>query len=164
MEKLMQSFPFDAVAIDLDDTLLHDDLTISDRTLGTVRSLSAAGVHILPAVRHGIDNERFDQRKQFRCPSGEVRDLCRTVTNAQAQPQNHRAVGTHQDGHQKCPVSTFLFSIHWHSDSYPSSSNTVTITAGTVTVSYSLGENNSVTVPSRAPAPADSTAGDTAVF
>lgn len=49
MEKLMQSFPFDAVAFDLDDTLLHDDLTISDRTLGTVRSLSAAGVHILPA-------------------------------------------------------------------------------------------------------------------
>ncbi len=41
-------FPLKAVAFDLDDTLLHDDLTISDRTVALCRHLRDQGVHILP--------------------------------------------------------------------------------------------------------------------
>ncbi len=37
------------VAFDLDDTLLRDDLTISEGTVETLRSLSRHGIHILPA-------------------------------------------------------------------------------------------------------------------
>ena len=45
----MSSRPFLAVAFDLDDTLLRDDLTISSRTMKTLRILAASGVHIIPA-------------------------------------------------------------------------------------------------------------------
>lgn len=41
--------PFRAVAFDLDDTLLRDDRTISDRTVAVLRLLAKEGVHILPA-------------------------------------------------------------------------------------------------------------------
>ena len=41
--------PFRAVAFDLDDTLLRDDLTISDYTISVLRRLSARGVKIIPA-------------------------------------------------------------------------------------------------------------------
>ena len=45
----MTSLPFRAVAFDLDDTLLRDDLTISDETVQVLRKLAAKGVHIIPA-------------------------------------------------------------------------------------------------------------------
>ncbi len=45
----MSTLPFDGVVFDLDDTLLRDDLTISDRTVATLRDLSARGVRIVPA-------------------------------------------------------------------------------------------------------------------
>ena len=45
----MNCFPYKAVAFDLDDTLLRDDLTISESLIGILRSLSAGGVHIIPA-------------------------------------------------------------------------------------------------------------------
>ena len=38
-----------AVAFDLDDTLLRDDLTISDFTVRVLRALHGKGVHIIPA-------------------------------------------------------------------------------------------------------------------
>ncbi len=38
-----------AVAFDLDDTLLHDDLSISDFTISTLRALHARGIRIIPA-------------------------------------------------------------------------------------------------------------------
>ena len=41
--------PFRAVAFDQDDTLLRDDLTISDYTLTILRRLSALGVSVIPA-------------------------------------------------------------------------------------------------------------------
>ncbi len=37
------------VAFDLDDTLLRDDLSISENTLHTLRVLAASGLHIIPA-------------------------------------------------------------------------------------------------------------------
>ena len=43
------SQPLRAVAFDLDDTLLRDDLSISDETVETLRRLNASGVRILPA-------------------------------------------------------------------------------------------------------------------
>ena len=43
------SLPYLAAAFDLDDTLLRDDLTISDYTLSVLRALSAAGVAVIPA-------------------------------------------------------------------------------------------------------------------
>ncbi|MBQ9252054.1 MAG: HAD family phosphatase [Clostridia bacterium] len=45
----MSSLPFQAIVFDLDDTLLRDDLTISDRTIMTLRRLSNLGVRIIPA-------------------------------------------------------------------------------------------------------------------
>lgn len=42
-------FQYKAIAFDLDDTLLRDDLTISDYTIQTLRSFAAQGVYILPA-------------------------------------------------------------------------------------------------------------------
>lgn len=45
----MRHLPFQAVAFDLDDTLLHNDLTISDYTISVLRRLSGLGVHIIPA-------------------------------------------------------------------------------------------------------------------
>ena len=45
----VKKLPFRAVAFDLDDTLLRDDLTISDYTVRVLRTLAAAGVHIIPA-------------------------------------------------------------------------------------------------------------------
>ena len=49
MENFMTSFPFEAVAFDLDDTLLRDDLSISDDTVFLLRSLASDGVKIIPA-------------------------------------------------------------------------------------------------------------------
>ena len=49
MEDFMTSFPYQAVAFDLDDTLLRDDLSISDRTVSLLRALSSSGVKIIPA-------------------------------------------------------------------------------------------------------------------
>ena len=49
MEDFMTSFPYQAVAFDLDDTLLRDDLSISDRTVSLLRALSSSGVRIIPA-------------------------------------------------------------------------------------------------------------------
>lgn len=49
---MMQSlpcFPYRAVVFDLDDTLLRDDLTISDRTVSTLRQLANHQVRIIPA-------------------------------------------------------------------------------------------------------------------
>ena len=40
---------FRAVAFDLDDTLLRDDLTISESTIRLLRSLAGKGIHIIPA-------------------------------------------------------------------------------------------------------------------
>ena len=45
----MSEVPFQAVAFDLDDTLLRDDLTISEHTVSVLRALSARGVYIIPA-------------------------------------------------------------------------------------------------------------------
>ncbi len=45
----MSHLPFHAVAFDLDDTLLRDDLTISSHTVLVLRRLSALGVKIVPA-------------------------------------------------------------------------------------------------------------------
>ena len=45
----MTDLPFQGVIFDLDDTLLRDDLTISDRAVNTLRHLADLGVHILPA-------------------------------------------------------------------------------------------------------------------
>lgn len=45
----MSPLPFQAVAFDLDDTLLRDDLTISDFTVSTLRRLAERGVRIIPA-------------------------------------------------------------------------------------------------------------------
>ena len=42
-------YPFQAVAFDLDDTLLRDDLSISPHTVSVLRRLSAMGVRIIPA-------------------------------------------------------------------------------------------------------------------
>ena len=39
----------EAIAFDLDDTLLRDDLTISDRTVAALRAASDMGVKIIPA-------------------------------------------------------------------------------------------------------------------
>lgn len=44
----MSSFPFQAVAFDLDDTLLRDDLTISSRTISVLREVSSRGARIIP--------------------------------------------------------------------------------------------------------------------
>ncbi len=38
-----------AVAFDLDDTLLRDDLSISDQTVQTLRHLAGSGIHVIPA-------------------------------------------------------------------------------------------------------------------
>ena len=38
-----------AVAFDLDDTLLHDDLTVSDFTVRVLQALHRRGMHIIPA-------------------------------------------------------------------------------------------------------------------
>ena len=38
-----------AVIFDLDDTLLRDDRTISDYTVGVLRQASARGIHVIPA-------------------------------------------------------------------------------------------------------------------
>ena len=45
----MSSLPFQVIAFDLDDTLLRDDLTISERTIMTLRRISNLGVQIIPA-------------------------------------------------------------------------------------------------------------------
>ena len=45
----MRQLPFQAVAFDLDDTLLHDDLTISNRTVCVLRTLASLGVTVIPA-------------------------------------------------------------------------------------------------------------------
>lgn len=41
--------PTQAIAFDLDDTLLHDDRSISSYTLSVLRRAAAQGVHIIPA-------------------------------------------------------------------------------------------------------------------
>ncbi len=52
-----------AVAFDLDDTLLRDDLSISDRTVRTLRTLDRKGVHILPCSGRAMESMRpFVQR------------------------------------------------------------------------------------------------------
>ena len=48
-EKRADALPYRAVACDLDDTVLREDLSISDRTLETLRRLDGMGVRILPA-------------------------------------------------------------------------------------------------------------------
>ena len=45
----MIRFPYKAVAFDLDDTLLRDDLSISDKTISVLRGLASEGIHIIPA-------------------------------------------------------------------------------------------------------------------
>jgi Cof subfamily protein (haloacid dehalogenase superfamily) len=47
-----------AVAFDLDDTLLRDDLSISDRTVAVMRHLRRCGVHILPASGRALESMR----------------------------------------------------------------------------------------------------------
>ncbi len=49
---------FEAVAFDLDDTLLRDDLTISERTLAVLREAAARGVHIIPASGRAWESMR----------------------------------------------------------------------------------------------------------
>ena len=56
----MSSLPYQAVAFDLDDTLLLDDLTISDYTIETLRILSLNGVHIIP-----VSGRSFRSMKPF---------------------------------------------------------------------------------------------------
>ena len=46
---MLQDIPLKAVAFDLDDTLLHDDLSISPYTLDVLRRLSDEGIRIVPA-------------------------------------------------------------------------------------------------------------------
>lgn len=46
----------EAVAFDLDDTLLRDDRTISGRTLAVLRRAAAQGVRILPASGRALDS------------------------------------------------------------------------------------------------------------
>ena len=43
MESIKSALPFRAVAFDLDDTMLRDDLTISDFSLNVLRRLPAGG-------------------------------------------------------------------------------------------------------------------------
>ena len=45
----MAAFPYQAVVFDLDDTLLRDDLTISDYSVSVLRRLAGQGVRIIPA-------------------------------------------------------------------------------------------------------------------
>lgn len=45
-----------AIAFDLDDTLLRDDLTISAYTLDTLRQAAARGIHIIPASGRARDS------------------------------------------------------------------------------------------------------------
>lgn len=45
-----------AIIFDLDDTLLRDDLTISQRTLDTLRRASERGIHIIPASGRARDS------------------------------------------------------------------------------------------------------------
>lgn len=45
---MMSPLPFQAVAFDLDDTLLRDDRTISDYTLSVLHALCPKGVRLLP--------------------------------------------------------------------------------------------------------------------
>ena len=49
MESIKSALPFRAVAFDLDDTMLRDDLTISDFSLNVLRRLAGQGVAIVPA-------------------------------------------------------------------------------------------------------------------
>ena len=49
MKKNPDIHSFHAVAFDLDDTLLQDDLSIPEETLLTLRNLSAAGIAVIPA-------------------------------------------------------------------------------------------------------------------
>ena len=49
MESIKSALPFRAVAFDLDDTMLRDDLTISDFSLNVLRRLAEQGVAIVPA-------------------------------------------------------------------------------------------------------------------
>ena len=49
MIQSLSGFPYQAVAFDLDDTLLRDDLTISDRTVSTLRQLAERQIRIIPA-------------------------------------------------------------------------------------------------------------------
>ncbi len=60
-----------AVIFDLDDTLLHDDLTISDYTVRVMRTLHDRGVHIIPASgRSHMSMKPFVD--QLRCASCSV--------------------------------------------------------------------------------------------
>ncbi len=45
-----------AIIFDLDDTLLRDDLTISQRTLDMLRQASERGIHIIPASGRARDS------------------------------------------------------------------------------------------------------------
>ncbi len=49
MSKTLNPVLIRAVAFDLDDTLLRDDLSISDRTADTLRALHRRGIRIIPA-------------------------------------------------------------------------------------------------------------------
>ncbi len=49
MKKKPDVHSFRAVAFDLDDTLLRDDLSISSETIFTLRTLSSAGISVIPA-------------------------------------------------------------------------------------------------------------------
>lgn len=49
-------FDLRAVAFDLDDTLLRDDLTISAETVETLREAAARGIHVIPASGRAFDS------------------------------------------------------------------------------------------------------------
>jgi len=69
-----------AVAFDLDDTLLHDDLSISPYTVNTLRTLALAGIHIIPASGRSFLSmkpflDRLDCASLFiTCNGAEIRD------------------------------------------------------------------------------------------
>ncbi len=54
----MSQRAFDAVAFDLDDTLLRDDLTISQNTLSVLRQAAARGVAVVPASGRAWESMR----------------------------------------------------------------------------------------------------------
>lgn len=46
------------VALDMDGTLLHDDKTLSPRTVGVLERLAGMGVRVVPATGRGLDGLR----------------------------------------------------------------------------------------------------------
>lgn len=60
-----------AIAMDLDDTLLRDDRTISDYTLQVLRRAAAAGIHIIPSSGR-MKESMFRYVKQLDCTSAFV--------------------------------------------------------------------------------------------